>query len=111
MSYDDTPLYEQAKSISLSRPVQKEWKGHLSPSSSRCSQLQAWWFQEVAKRAKKLYNEIDHNEIRAADRGTLNKWKRMVDEHPELFKKLLEHSYVPTEEVWTEILKIKEAMR
>jgi hypothetical protein len=92
MSFDKTeertvvPHYKET----IKPPTPQMWSGPKH-SASLPSPLYLWHMRESALRAKGEFNEIDFAEIKAALRGTINKWSKRVNKEIKFFKDFVEH--------------------
>jgi hypothetical protein len=81
-SYED---YKSPNEAPVTPPKTQFWNGNQKHFSKTPSQLHLWYEQENIKRSQGLLNEIDVNEIKAAQKGVKNKWFSKVITHPQLF--------------------------
>lgn len=88
MKYDDRPLWEQNKNQEeekINKSQSQFWKGGTYSTAKLPSDLMIWWEQHAQLRRQGLFNEIDEADIRAAQKGVLNKWHSRVKANPEIF--------------------------
>lgn len=102
----------ESRAINEQQPRRIPWADEVfakmySNRSKECSPLMNWYFQEKAKLEKRLFNEIDANEIRNAKKGFTNSWTKAVKENPENFKYFDKHDFVPSKEEWETIRNSK----
>jgi hypothetical protein len=108
MGYNEAPLYEKAnRNLEFERP--KVYKTALYPSP-----ILMWHEQEVRKRAKGKYNEIDGNYMKAALCGVINQWSAIIQDHKKLIEDFFMYldterkNYSKAKEIWIEINRLKE---
>ena len=91
--YDDTPYYarSQSSTTELIKPTPQFWNGLPARSfQNPPSQLLVWLETENRKRERGEENEIDIAEIKAAMKGSKNRWYEAYHRNPIIFRDFIE---------------------
>lgn len=92
-------LQKEDKKIVLEQTARKlpwasEVMANMGKTSSMVSTLLTWYQEENRKRLEGFENEVDLNDIKAALKGTINRWSNTVKENRLFFLPLLENKKI-----------------
>ena len=110
--WSEKPFYESndtnqiTKKENFTQASQFNFKNkNFRPSQETVSPLMTWYLQELVKKNKKLFNEIDINKIKAALKGVKNEWSALINKNYDKFEILLDEKKID----WNQIMELKNA--